>query len=503
MSKYSFFPWIISLVFLLGLAAWSQPINKYTTPFSGAAQPARETALSNAKAPWVKNAGQWDADIAFVAATFSGNTIINKDKEIIYALPVDSTSGYVLKERFVGKIKDPARQPMVGELVTASVFNYFLGNDPARWQSRVPSYQLLNMGEIWEGIELKLNAHDNNVEKLFYVQPGIRPQTIAIEMEGAEGLSVANDGRLLVQTPADNIAYSAPVAYQWIGGVKHLAKAKYKIDETYSNAYTFEVSDYDPKYELIIDPLLASTFIGDGGNDWANAIVVDDNGNVFTTGYAWSDNFPTTAGSFSESFNGVKDAFISKLSNDLSELLVSTYLGGSSWDNGLAIAVEEGGNIIVSGATGSANFPIAGTAYDNAYNGGSNDVFVCKLDNELSTMIVSTFIGGDGDDYGYALTLDETGNVFVTGRTESANYPAMGGFDLTFNGGFEDVFISKLNNGLSALLASTYVGGNSDEGADAIVVRIVRRADRWKIVGISKARNEDIPGRVDHNSVGA
>ena len=91
------------------------------------------------------------------------------------------------------------------------------------------------------------------------------------------------------------------------------------------------------------------------------------------------------------------------------------------------------------------------------------------MENDLSSIIVSTFIGGDNDDYGYDLTLDNTGNVFVTGRTESTDYPANGGYDNTFNGGFEDVFVSKLNNGLSSLLASTYIGGSTDEGADAII----------------------------------
>jgi len=425
--------------------------------------------ISGTKVPWVKNSGQWDADILYVAPTFSGNVIINQAKEIIYALPVDSTSGYVLKERFVGKTILHKQEIPFGEKKNASVFNYFIGNEPSSWRRNVPTYELLNLGEIWEGVDLKLNAFNNNVEKLFYVKPYTHPQSIQIAIDGAEKLKVSPNGNLMVFTPAGKLSYSAPVAYQWINGEKHFAKAKYTLNEPGKNTYSFLVEDYNPKYELIIDPLLASTFMGDGGNDWGNAIAVDESGNVFITGYSWSGNFPTTAGSFDESFNGVKEAYVSKLSNDLSTLLVSTFIGGSSWDNGLSIVVESTGDVIITGATGSTNFPIAGNAYDNTHNGGSNDVFVCKLDNDLSSIIVSTFIGGGGDDYGYDLTLDNAGNVFVTGRTESTDYPANGGYDNTFNGGFEDVFVSKLNNGLSALLASTYIGGSTDEGADAIV----------------------------------
>jgi len=463
------FPYILSLAFLSGMGGGATKAER-TGPVKQTLAPGYDGApsrIADTRVPWVKNAGQWEAGISYVAHTFSGNLIINQKKEILYALPVDSTSGYVLKERFVGAAEHYTRKPPSGERASASVFNYFIGNDPADWASKVPAYELLSLGEIWAGISLKLHAYNQNVEKLFYVQPQADPQAIQVAVDGADRLQVAPDGRLIVHTPAGEIAYSAPVAYQWIDGEQRFAKAKYTVAQ---NSYSFQVQGYDPNYELIIDPFLASTFIGDGGNDWGNDIAVDEAGNVFLTGYSWSDNFPTTAGSYDDGFNGVKEAYVAKLTNDLSTVLVSTFIGGSSWDSGEAIAVDASGEVIIVGGTGSADFPAAGNAYDPAYNGGSNDVFVCKLDNDLSTLIASTFIGGAADDYGYGLALDPAGNVFVTGRTESDNYPANGGYDNVFNGGFEDVFLSKLNNGLTNLLASTYLGGSTDEGADAIAV---------------------------------
>jgi len=420
------------------------------------------------KVPWVENVGQWNAEIQYVASTFSGNVIVNRANEILYALPVDSTSGFVLKERFNGVHEKHSLTPPTGELQQSTSFNYFIGNDPNGWRTNVPSFELLNMGEIWEGISVKLNAYNRNVEKLFYVAPKANPNLIQISVDGADRLGIASDGQLVVHTSVGEIYYSAPIAFQWIDGKKQSVKVKYVLLENEENSYSFSIKGYDPNYELIIDPLLASTFMGDGGNDWGTALTVDEAGHVFITGYAWSENFPTTEGTFSESFNGVKDAYISKFSNDLDSLIASTFIGGGSWDSGLSITVEPTGEVIVSGATGSSDFPIAGASYDPTYNGGSNDVFVCKLDNDLSEIIASTFIGGGDDDYGYALTVDPTGNIFVTGRTESNDYPTTFGFDATFNGGFEDVFVSKLDNRLSSLLASTYIGGSTDEGADAI-----------------------------------
>ncbi len=434
---------------------------------SKASEPASNSPsrITGTTVPWVKNQGQWPNDIAFVAHTFSGNVILNAEQDILYALPVDSTTGYVLRERFAGGSRQPNPAQPYAEGKSSAVFNYFIGNDPAAWASQVPAYDLVSLGEVWEGVTVKLRAWSQNVEKLFYVQPQADPECIQVTVEGANRLSVSTDGQLIVHTPVGDIAYSAPVAYQWIGGEQRFAKAAYRVDQ---NTYAFDVQGYDPNYELIIDPFLASTFIGDGGNDWGNAIAADEAGHVFLTGYSWSDNFPTTAGSYDGAFNGVKEAYVAKLDNDLSTVLVSTFIGGSSWDSGEAIAVSASGEVIIAGGTGSANFPTAGNAYDNAYNGGSNDVFVCKLDNDLSTLLASTFIGGSADDYGYSLALDNAGHVFVTGRTESTNYPSAGGYDNTFNGGFEDVFVSKLNNGLTNLLASTYLGGSTDEGADAI-----------------------------------
>jgi gliding motility-associated-like protein len=429
----------------------------------------RNARIARTQVPWVENAGQWDEDLLFVANTFTGNVLVNAEREIVYALPVDSTSGYVLKERFVGVAGKQGVRP-VGEQRKSSVSNYFIGNDPAQWTTGVASYEMLNLGEVWDGIKVKLNAYNSNVEKLFYVQPQVDPQAIRIAVDGAEDLSLTPDGQLLVHTPAGKIAYSAPVAYQWIDGEKIFAKAYYQIDATEANTYSFRVADYDPDYELIIDPYLASTFMGDGGNDWGTAIATDEAGNVFVTGYSWSDNFPTTAGSFDEGYNGVKEAYVAKLTNDLSEVLVSSYLGGSSWDNGLSIAMEDNGQVIISGATGSADFPMAGASYDNGYNGGSNDVFVVKMDNDLSQIIASTYLGGSTDEGADAIVTDEAGNVFVSGFTYSADFPYAGVAYDSIHNGSGDIFVAKFNNNLNMLTAATFIGGTNFEESHAIAL---------------------------------
>ena len=141
-------PYLLTLSFLPGLTDW----NMVTDPPNGKQKQDRTARIARTQVPWVENAGQWNDDLLFVANTFTGNVLVNAKREIMYALPVDSTSGYVLKERFVGAARKQEAWP-VGEQRKRSVSNYFIGNDPARWTTGVASYDLLSMGEVWDGIK--------------------------------------------------------------------------------------------------------------------------------------------------------------------------------------------------------------------------------------------------------------------------------------------------------------------------------------------------------------
>ena len=231
--------------------------------------------------------------------------------------------------------------------------------------------------------------------------------------------------------------------------------------------YGFTVASYDKTKDLIIDPLLASTFLGGSGFDWGYSLALDTSGNVYVTGLTQSTDFPTTSGAYDTSHNdgGVWfDVFVSKLNGGLTSLLASTYLGGSSGEIGYSLALDTSGNVYVTGYTYSTDFPAMSGAYDTSHNGGTRDVFVSKLDGGLTSLLASTFLGGSDWDLGFSLTLDTSGNVYVTGYTLSTDFPTTSGaYDTSHNGGDFDVFVSKLDGGLTSLLASTYLGGSSGE----------------------------------------
>jgi hypothetical protein len=192
------------------------------------------------------------------------------------------------------------------------------------------------------------------------------------------------------------------------------------------------------------DALLWGTYLGGGENDLGYGIALDASGNPVVTGRTRSSDFPTPGG-YDQSYNGNGDVFVAKLSNSGDALLWGTYLGGSSYDSGIRIALDASGNPVVTGETDSPDFPTLG-GYDQSYN-GNGDVFVAKLSSSGDALLRSTYLGGGGHEESGRIALDASGNPVVTGETWSSDFPTPGGYDQSFNGGLYDVFVAKLDGG--------------------------------------------------------
>jgi hypothetical protein len=213
------------------------------------------------------------------------------------------------------------------------------------------------------------------------------------------------------------------------------------------------------------DTLDYATFLGGSSLDWGLGIAVDNAGNAHVTGYTWSSDFPTTVGAFDISHNDYRDAFAAKLNPMGNTLVYSTFLGGSHTEEGSGIAVDDSGNAYVTGHTTSEDFPITSEAFDTTYNGGEilGDIFVTKLDPTGSSLVYGTFLGGNDQDKGVGIAVDGFGCVYVTGFTESADFPTTSGaFDTTHNGG-DDIFVVKLGIG------DTAPDSTAPEGIDDLI----------------------------------
>jgi hypothetical protein len=214
--------------------------------------------------------------------------------------------------------------------------------------------------------------------------------------------------------------------------------------------------------------LIYSTYLGGENNDYGSSIAVDGNGSACVTGYTFSSNFPTENPLQAyQGPTGYSDAFVTRFSNSGNGLIFSTYLGGDSADCGEGIAVDRSGNVHVTGQTGSSDFPTL-NPYQTTYQGGGNywgDAFVTKLSMYGDGLIYSTYLGGEGYDYGSSIAVDSSGNAYVTGRTESSSFPIMNPYQAAFQGGYDDAFVTKLSSSGNNLIYSTYLGGGgADQG---------------------------------------
>jgi len=430
--------------------------------------------------PFIKNIGQKNQDVKYYAHTFAGTVFITNENEIVYSLPkFESKSqknnrkscdyyGLALKESF----NNSNVKHIIGRNLTTAKINYFNGKDKSKWKSDIPSYEYLDFGQVFEGINIKLRAYGNNVEKLFFVQPNGDPDRIKVEFEGADFLTVNNSGELEVSSPLGKVTFTKPVAYQENAGKKVFIDVSYTSK---NSEYGFALGEYDKTKELIIDPLLASTFLGGSSTDdeYEPSMIIDDSGYVYITGYTSSTNFPTTSGSYDEGFGGYSDRFVSKFSNDMSTLIASTFIGGSKAEYGMGICIDSVGNVYLGGYTASSNFPTTTGAFDESFN-KYQDAFIVKLNGDLSKLLASTYYGGNHYEAQwfprFDMTMGNNGNVYVTGISQSTNLPMLDNSYSSTSFGNMDIFVAEFNPELSKLLAATYIGSPLYEWRPSILV---------------------------------
>jgi len=213
--------------------------------------------------------------------------------------------------------------------------------------------------------------------------------------------------------------------------------------------------------------LVYSTYLGGSGDDYSGGIAVDATGSAYVTGYTQSTNFPTQS-PYQAAHQGGWDAFVTKLTPAGNALVYSTYLGGSDFDWGSGIAVDAAGSAYVTGATTSTDFPTQ-SPYQATYHGGDCDAFVTKLMPAGNALFYSTYLGGSGQENGKEIAVDAAGSAYVTGSTNSTNFPTQSPYQAK-NQGHNDVFVTKLTPAGNALSYSTYLGGSSNDYASGMAV---------------------------------
>jgi beta-propeller repeat-containing protein len=438
---------------------------------------------------------------------------------------IESTASSFVRLRLEGanpKAKVVGLEELPGKV------NYFIGNDPKKWRTNVPTYAKVRYKNVYPGVDLVYHGNQGRVEYDFVVAPGADPNAIrfAVAASGRElppfllpgGIPLLNEegtkewssvgtpplqidpnGDLVIQTDAGEVRFHKPVVYQpeqsrqssvvssqsrrtKDGGqrTKDVVNSQFTIQNsqlvdgrfvlTADNHIQFEIPSYDKNLPLIIDPVVVySTYLGGSTGDSGAGIAVDPSGNVYLVGSTSSADFPAM-NAIQAAYAGNGDAFVTKLNAAGSALIYSTYLGGSGQEFGKSIAVDSSGNAYVTGSTNSTNFPTANPF--QAANGSANgNAFVTKLNAAGSALVYSTYLGGTGgsNDVGFGIAVDSSGDAYVTGVAGTTDFPTMNPIQAA-NAGPPDAFVTKFNAAGSALVYSTYLGGSAEDGANGIAV---------------------------------
>ena len=450
-----------------------------------------EAEMAHNALHFIKNKGQWDSKVLYRAPLGTGSVYLENNgftysqvsaEDIDHAHNhagdadhdhQDMVHGHVWKANFIGANASPK---LIESDIRTEYHNYFIGNDPTKWASRVPLFDHVSYDELYNGIDLDVYSVDGNFKYDFVVAPNTDPSIIKIKYSGLNGLEL-RDGNLISITSIGEYVENAPYVYQLIDGVKTQIACNFTLE---NGVVGFEFpSGYDSKLPLIIDPtLIGATLSGGTVTNFGHCATYDRDENIYTGARCFGTGYPATVGAFETTFGGEVDIAISKLSPNATSLIYATYLGGAGQDLAHSMYVSEDREMYVLGTSYSVDYPTSGGAFDatGPLGGANRDIVVTHLTEDGTAVVGSTFVGGNSDDGGNSITynygdtfrgeiiVDIDGNCYIASCTVGSDFPTtVGAYQTTYGGGVQDAVIFSMPPNLSTMNWSTYLGGASGE----------------------------------------
>lgn len=437
-----------------------------------AVQSNSRTLLSEQQLVFIENKGQWNPEVLFLCRLGGMDAWISKDG-VNYTFYGNSNSTSALSNTLKGHrvnfelVTNNAAVKVETKPIPDYYVNYFSGNDPSKYRSKVPVHKEVIIKNVYDDIDIRYYFDNAYLRFDFMAAPHADVSRIAFKLTGQEDAMLNKQGDLVLKTSLGDVSIAGLKTFQ---SDNKVVASRF---EKSNDIWKIRVDNYDREQTLTIDPLVFSTFIGGSIFDVSLKSAINQNGDLFITGETQSVNFDLTPGAFQSSNAGMRDVFVTKLNASGTSLAYSTYLGGNSDDYGHHVAVDNAGNAYVTGRTNSTNFPVTQGAFQTVYGGGTVDVFVTKLNSEGTAIIYSTYIGGALADQANAIAVDNNGNAYITGWTSSLNYDITQGAFQTTNGGTNnssDVFVTKINPAGNGLVYSTYIGGTGSEYGNHIAI---------------------------------
>ncbi len=356
------------------------------------------------------------------------------------------------------------------EGLLAAKSNYLLGNDQSDWRTGIANYESVTYRSVYDGIDVRYYGTQRQLEYDFMVAAGADTNQIRLHFDGISGASIADNGDLVltVQGTDQVVRFKAPVSWQEGANGREAVQSAYVIHADGSIGFT--LGNYDHSRALVIDPILNyASYFGSSGPETGVAVAVGADGSVYITGKTDS----SLSGMYDLGGGGPPgDVYVAKFSADLSELIWTTRVGGSTEEQATAIAVDASGNASVTGWTRSNNFPTVSAV--QASRSGAQDGFVFRLNSAGTALTFSTYFGGTGNaDSGNAITVDAAGNVYAAGRAtdglDLSGLNLLGGLLGGLLGSSDDAFVAKFNTTGALQFGALYGGGGTD-AANGIAV---------------------------------
>jgi len=450
---------------------------------------------------FIQNQGQWKENFVY-KAHIQGGTVFMQDKSWRFCLihnedlrkmhPNPNPDNVLLRHHAFEMSFLYAQTPQIqGREPLSHYHNYYLGKNPDNWKTNVPLYEQVYYKNIYPNIDLVTYSEHVHFKHDWIIQPNGNPENIQIQYKGLDNIYLKN-GNLYLITSVGELIEKRPYAYQTINGQKQEVECHFVLKNNILS-YHFP-KKYVANIPLVIDPVMVfASYTGSVANNWGFTATYDNAGNAYAGGVAFEPGYPVSLGAFQSTWAGTTsgdfydrmDIAISKFNPNGTNLLYSTYIGGTLREQPHSMIVDDNYNLYVFGTARSEDFPVTTSTFDSTFNGGDRDIVVFKFNSTGTALLGSTYLGGSGpdgsissvatptasslyknygDDVRGEIILDVFGNIYVATTTGSTDIPRIRAQFNTYNGGLRDGYIFKMNTNCQQLLWATYIGGSDDDG---------------------------------------
>jgi|GEM_PF-2973300 len=439
------------------------------------------TTYSSVATKFVENKGQWNDDIKFVYHDGSFNMIIKADGVYydLFDIKENSIEGNVIRQSF-----DNSNIIYSSLEENTERINIYRGSDSEKWIKEIKTYKSLKLENVFEDIDMRIYFDNNRPRYDYVVKEHANVEDIEIKYEGINSVEVF-EKNFILKSDIANLDNTNLFVYQIVDNKRVEISAKFVQRD---DVIKVEVGEYDRSKELIIDPVVFSSFAGGSGDDEYNNITLLDENHFVAIGTTNSTDLHTEVGAYSGTFNGEKDVFVQeyKMNGVYVDILYTTYIGGSGEDLGVDIDVTNDDEIIITGNTNSTDFPLM-SAMQNMNNGGY-DMFFTKFNSDYTDIYYSSYFGGSEDEFVRDMAMSNDDVSYYTGVTHSKDFPnSQQAFQKSSNGGSDGFIVGIKKSGLTSLFA-TYCGGNAEDELNSITLDV-----QSNIYVAGSSRSSDYP----------